>query len=398
MASVVTRIEQIYSPLTTIKNHISPIHAPRWSLPSCSLVRPERLRNWRSTSAEGQSNGASKIRLRPSHWSTGCPSVSSTKSRRRPQNGKEARLGSGGVCQARAGGLFEEEAIGAEHGEGFATFRPRGPLHVDVDYLNDRMKTRGLQRIRYSMRPDEAFGLIYSLDNVLTDTHALRWEAWRQLAVEEGRDLEELERAQRHIRSVGAERAVRQVLGWARHEGEVARLTARLASLYSLLFSQVKAPLDGVRPWLQALHRARVPCAVSSSLDRITLLAALERMGLSRYFRACVTEEDGMESIAHRFLSAAVKLDRAPSKCVVFEDDPRGVAAAHNCSMKAVALIGTHPAYELTQADLAVSNFSELSVINLRRLFAVRGLEFMDLEKQAEDKKPFKRKTRIDTF
>ncbi|KAK9282622.1 hypothetical protein L1049_010841 [Liquidambar formosana] len=45
---------------------------------------------------------------------------------------------------------------------------------------------------------------------------------------------------------------------------------------------------------------------------------------------AIVTKEDGMESLAHRFLSAAVKLDRKPSKCVVFEDDPRGITAAHN--------------------------------------------------------------------
>lgn len=89
-----------------------------------------------------------------------------------------------------------------------------------------------------------------------------------------------------------------------------------------------------------------------------------------------MTDEDDMESIAHRFLSAAVKacfcpttscllslncvknipltcllifsswqLDRKPSKCIVFEDDPRGVTAAHNCTMMAVSLIGAHPAY-----------------------------------------------------
>ena len=87
-------------------------------------------------------------------------------------------------------------------------------------------------------------------------------------------------------------------------------------------------------------------------------------------FQAVVSEEDGMESIAHRFLSAAVKvlliiqiwiltnfskkmlksfktlvqLDRKPSKCVVFEDDPRGITAAHNCTMMAIGLIGAHRA------------------------------------------------------
>jgi beta-phosphoglucomutase-like phosphatase (HAD superfamily) len=121
-------------------------------------------------------------------------------------------------------------------------------------------------------------------------------------------------------------------------------------------------------------------------------------MNLLKYFKAFVTEEDGMESIAHRFLSAAVKLDRPPAKCVVFEDDPRGIAAAHNCTMKAVALIGSHPAYELTQSDLAVSSFADLSVMNLRRLFANKGAEFMDLQKQPEEKKPAKRRLMMDTW
>lgn len=73
-----------------------------------------------------------------------------------------------------------------------------------------------------------------------------------------------------------------------------------------------------------------------SSFDRRNMVEALERMGLMKYFQvvnyillelistmwlaiircmtvmlltqAIVTEEDGMESIAHRFLSAAVKV------------------------------------------------------------------------------------------
>ncbi|KAG5416279.1 hypothetical protein IGI04_003846 [Brassica rapa subsp. trilocularis] len=35
-----------------------------------------------------------------------------------------------------------------------------------------------------------------------------------------------------------------------------------------------------------------------------------------------------------------VVLDRRPSKCVVFEDDPRDITATHNCTIMAVGLIG----------------------------------------------------------
>ncbi|KAG5090354.1 hypothetical protein JHK82_049132 [Glycine max] len=265
--------------------------------------------------------------------------------------------------------LFVEEAIGAEYGEGFETFRADGPLKVDVDYLNEKLQDGFLQRIRYAMKPDEAYGLIFSWDNVVAGTRALKRKAWEQLAFEEDKA-----------------------------ENELNRLKLRFSQIYYDNLVRLEKPMDGLNDWLEAVYTARIPCAVVSSLDRRNMLEALERMGLSKYFQAIVTEEDGMESIAHRFLSAAVKLDRKPSKCVVFEDDPRGVTAAHNCTMMAVALIGAHPAYDLGQADLTVANFSELSVINLRRLFANKGSSFMDLQKQIIEKAPPKRKLTIDTI
>ncbi|MFS7961047.1 putative HAD superfamily protein [Helianthus anomalus] len=97
-------------------------------------------------------------------------------------------------------------------------------------------------------------------------------------------------------------------------------------------------------------------------------------------------------------LEFLLQLDRKPSKCVVFEDDPRGITAAHNCTMMAIALIGAHPAYDLVQADLAVGGFNELSVINLRRLFAHRGSTFMELQKQVVEKTPPRRRLTIDTI
>ncbi|XP_047967042.1 5-amino-6-(5-phospho-D-ribitylamino)uracil phosphatase, chloroplastic isoform X2 [Salvia hispanica] len=265
--------------------------------------------------------------------------------------------------------IFMEEVIGAEYGEGFETFRPEGPLKVDVDFLNDRMQEGFLQRIRYAMKPDEAYGLIFSWD-VVADTQALKLRAWEQLASEEGKEIPNDDNIQRFLLYTGADHVL----------------------------SKFSEPVEGLKEWLDALSTSRIPCAVVSGLDRKNMVDTLERMGLKNYFQAVVSEEDGMDSLAHRFLSASVKLDRKPAKCVVFEDDPRGITAAHNCTMMAVALIGTHPAYQLGQADLAVASFNELSVINLRRLFANRGSTFMDLQKQVVEKTPPKRKLTIDTI
>ena len=41
-------------------------------------------------------------------------------------------------------------------------------------------------------------------------------------------------------------------------------------------------------------------------------------------------------------------------------------AAAHNCSMKAVAVMGAHTAFALKNADLTCASMAELSVYNIR--------------------------------
>ncbi|KAI6676068.1 hypothetical protein NL676_036864 [Syzygium grande] len=291
--------------------------------------------------------------------------------------------------------LFMQEAIGAEYGEGFETFRTDGPLKMDVDFLNDRLQEGFLQRIRYAMKPDEAYGLIFSWDNVVVDTQSLKLRAWKQLAIEEGKELPEDIRLQKLMVHAGADHVLHKVLLWD-EESEEDRLKSRLAQLYYDNLLKLREPMEGLKEWMDAVHTARVPCAIVSSLDRKTMFEALDRMKLAKYFQAVVSEEDGMESIAHRFLSAALKLDRKPSKCIVFEGDPRGVTAAHNCTMMAIALIGAHPAYDLEQADLAVASFNELSVINLRRLFANKGSTFMDLQKQFAEREHPKRKLTVE--
>ncbi|KAF3969972.1 hypothetical protein ACB098_06G132800 [Castanea mollissima] len=294
--------------------------------------------------------------------------------------------------------LFMQEAIGAEYGEGFETFRPDGPLKVDVDFLNDRLQEGFLKRIRYAMKPDEQYGLIFSWDNVVADTRALKLNAWKQLAYEEGKEIPVDGDVQRLMLHAGADHVLHKFLLCDEAESELERLKIRFSQLYYENLLTLEQPMEGLKEWLDAVYTARIPCAIVSSLDRRNMVEALERMELKKYFQAIVTEEDGMESIAHRFLSAAVKLDRKPSKCVVFEDDPRGITAAHNCTMMAIALIGAHPAYDLGQADLAVAGFNELSVINLRRLFANNGSTFMDMQKQIVEKSPPKRKLTIDTI
>ncbi|PIA58048.1 hypothetical protein AQUCO_00500163v1 [Aquilegia coerulea] len=209
--------------------------------------------------------------------------------------------------------FFNEEEIGAEYGEGFETFRLDGPLKVDVDFLNEKLQEGFLKRIRYAMKPDEAFGLIFSWDNVLADSRALRLSSWQQLAYEEGKNISEDADVQSSLLYAKVDHVLRKVLFWENRESELERLESRLSQLYYENMLKLTKPIEGVKEWLDAVSTARIPCALVSCLDRKCLLETLHQMGLNKYFQAIVTKEDGMDSIAHRFLSAAVKVCCEPS-------------------------------------------------------------------------------------
>ena len=93
--------------------------------------------------------------------------------------------------------------------QGFVEFRIGAqPLHLDVDTLNERLKVQGANRMRHAMRPDEAYGMVFSLDNVIVNTRQMQRKAWQRIAQEDGLDLPSIER---QIYDVRPERAITEV-------------------------------------------------------------------------------------------------------------------------------------------------------------------------------------------
>ena len=65
---------------------------------------------------------------------------------------------------------------------------------------------------------------------------------------------------------------------------------------------------------------------------------------------------------------AAEKLNLPANRCLVIEDAPAGIEAAHRAGMKAVALTTSNPADKLQQAELILSDMRNLSAEKLLSL------------------------------
>ena len=286
------------------------------------------------------------------------------------------------------------DRIGAEYGEGFLQFRLSGEkTRLDVDTLNEALRVKGADRIRHStMCPDEAYGLVFDFDDVIVDTRALQRIAWQNVATMEGLPYPSIERG--HMFEMRPERAAMHVLQWTQNMQRAQELAWLVATEYAKQIHNIDTPLSGVVEWLEIMNKTNVPCALVTAIDKTTATNILEKMNLRHYFGALVTADDDMETIAQRYLSAAIKLNRPPNQCVVFGSTPAAMAAAHNCTMRCVAVIGPHTAPQLRSADLTISTMTELSVMNIRRLFANSGTQFMDLKKARTGQGTPKRKLR----
>ena len=64
------------------------------------------------------------------------------------------------------------------------------------------------------------------------------------------------------------------------------------------------------------------------------------------------------------YLAAAARLGNTPADCVVIEDAPSGIEAAHAAGMRVIAIASTYPPDRLTGADAVVERLSDLNVVS----------------------------------
>lgn len=213
-------------------------------------------------------------------------------------------------------------------------------------------------------------GAIFDWDGVIIDSSRYHEKSWDILAHEEGLSL-----PPGHFqKSFGMrnEMIIPQILNWTNDRDEIHRLSLRKETLYrEIIVKERLTPLPGVVEFLSVLKDLCIPCAIGSSTHRINIQVALQQLGIGNFFDEIVCGEDVTEGKPDPqiFLVAAQKIKCRPKQCVVFEDAPAGIAAAHNGGMKAVGIATTRPASMLKAADIVVQSLDELNYTMLKELF-----------------------------
>ena len=127
-------------------------------------------------------------------------------------------------------------------------------------------------------------------------------------------------------------------------------------------------------PWFRvSIKGTDGPYIIATSGQKAKQFPVIEGTGLRlEWFDVVVTgdEVDRKKPDPQIYLRTAERLGLSPSRCIVFEDAPAGVAAAKAAGMTCVAVTTSAPREQLQAADLIVESLAELDLLQLKALLA----------------------------
>ncbi len=193
--------------------------------------------------------------------------------------------------------------------------------------------------------------VLFDLDGVLVDSTGSVDRQWRIWAKERGIDEEKVIAIAHGVRAVEVIRTV------APHLDAVAEVQG--------LEKREAKDRDGVAVMPGALNLVRaIPdglwCVVTSG-SRYLATGRLRLAGIP-VPKVMVTADDVVNGKPHPepYLKGAELLGVDPKACLVIEDAPAGIRAAHAAGMKVLALTSTYQASALSEADSVIAKLEQI--------------------------------------
>ena len=218
-----------------------------------------------------------------------------------------------------------------------------------------------------------AYAVIWDVDGVLIDSGEQHRRACEQLGHEEGLPYSDAA----FWATFGMRNAdiFPRMFGVSGPPERIIALGDRKEAIYRALLAQDAAPLPGAKELLAALHAAGYRQALGSSAPPANLEAIISLLGIASFLNAIVSGEQVARGkpAPDIFLTAAERLNIPPTRCLVIEDAPAGVAAAHAGGMRCLAVrrAGQPDAPGLDAADALVDALTDASVALVDRLLGL---------------------------
>ena len=214
---------------------------------------------------------------------------------------------------------------------------------------------------------------IFDLDGTLIDSYDAHYEAWRSISATHGVAVtvdDYYSHFGRRNEDLLRECWLRAGKGELTHD-QIAALDHEKEAAYRSIVAGRLPVMDGARELVASLRADGFRTAVGSSGPPANVALAIEGLALENAFDAVVTGRDVKRSKPDPecFLLAAERLAVPPSRCVVFEDAPAGIAAAKAAGMRCIAITSKgHTIERQCEADIVFPSVKTVTVTAVRAL------------------------------
>jgi len=203
------------------------------------------------------------------------------------------------------------------------------------------------------MKTFDCAAILFDLDGVLVDSTGSVTRQWRRWAEEHNLDPQKVLEIAHGVRTI---EIVRTLAPHLDAEAEVKRIEKREAD-----DQEGVAVMAGAAELLKAIPEG-CWCVVTSG-TRYLATARLKLANLPTP-NVLVSADDVSKGKPdpEPYLMGAKLLGMKPAECLVVEDAPAGIRAAHGGGMKAIAITSTYPASELREGDAVVQKLPQIKV------------------------------------
>lgn len=216
---------------------------------------------------------------------------------------------------------------------------------------------------------EKQYGLVFDVDGVVADTERVNAEA----SIKVFADLFGVHGVVREDFEAGLGRGAAEYVRVAArvHGVELsdeqvdAATEARQANFLNQLREEPLQAFPGVLELMEAaLHRNDFKVGIATSSTREKSQAVLESARILYKQMVYVTGSDvrNKKPDPELFLTAVARLGVDPERCVVVEDAPDGVAAAHAAGCRCIAVTNSASREKLGVADRIVSTLAEIGL------------------------------------
>ena len=191
--------------------------------------------------------------------------------------------------------------------------------------------------------------LLFDLNGTMVDDMHYHIKAWHRISNELGAALS-MEAVKAECYGKNAEVMERIFPGRFSPE-EKNKISIEKEIPYRAEFKPFLKLIDGLDLFLEKAKAKGWKMAIGSAAIMSNVDFVLDGLQIRHYFDAVISADEVTNSKPdpETFLRCAAALGADPSRCIVWEDAPKGVESALNAGMKSVVLTTMHEAHEFSQ-------------------------------------------------